>query len=158
MGVGSPALSSRLNGWLFAQGSRWPEKSVKGSKEKQKDNRMSSIHLLYRGFICSTVLTFFLYLGTRRNPSAFKYSSTNLAALSTASTIFLEPQESAAISALMSTIRLGLLRSDSSIDTYVPCNSSSTFPSMIKSMIQQFSIAYMRVPCGVLTGETLWLR
>jgi len=49
------------------------------------------MYLLYKGFICNNVLTFFLYLGTWRNPLAFEYSSTNLAALFTTSTVFLEP-------------------------------------------------------------------
>jgi hypothetical protein len=44
---------------------------------------------------------FFLYLGTRQDPSAFEYPSTAPATLATISAAFSEPQESAAISALM---------------------------------------------------------
>jgi len=63
---------------------------------------------------------FFPYLGTRRDPLAFEYLSTALATLATTSAAFSEPQESAAISALMSTTGLGLQRSEGTVDTYVP--------------------------------------
>lgn len=72
----------------------------------------------------SFVLQYYSYtfsiLGTQRDPSAFEYPSTAPAILSTTVTISREPQESTAVLVLLSTTRLGLQRSEGTVDTYIP--------------------------------------
>jgi hypothetical protein len=65
-----------------------------------------------KGIFYSTILTISLFLGTRRDPSAFEFSTTAPAILSVTET----PE----LVAMVSTTRLGIQRSKGYIDTYVP--------------------------------------
>jgi hypothetical protein len=76
------------------------------------------IQLCKQFYFLVLILWFSYVLGTRRDPSAFEYSSTAPAVLS-APAFLLEHEESKAISALLSTTQLGLQRSEGTVDTYV---------------------------------------
>jgi hypothetical protein len=93
----------------------------KGPKGKQKGKwGVKYDPAMAKAPFYSTILTFSSYLGTRQDPLAFEYPSTAPAVLSAASATVSETQESTAISTLISTTRLGIQRSEGTVDTYVP--------------------------------------